>query len=130
MGQWQVGQKVIIARPSSRGTEVVERTISKIGRKWITAKGDWTEQRFDHEGRSEHRSGWGSRMWPDLEAYQAHVHRGQRWAVLYGLVRNQSRPPAHVTVEQIEVMVAMMAPAHASEESQDGQSRDPGTNTP
>lgn len=108
--QLTVGQKVIVTRPCNRGTEVVERTVSKIGRKWITVKGEWTEERFDLDGEGESTTGWRSRLWPDMATYEAHVHLVQRWAVLSGLFRQHGRPPEHITVDQIETMIGLMTP--------------------
>lgn len=116
MADWEyrVGQKVVISqyRGSRSGTDLYDGEVTKIGRKWITVKsGPWREERFDLDGRAEDQGGWAATLWPNREAYEADARRRRAWNMLHALVRQHNHPPAHLTTEQIEAMIAAVQPA-------------------
>lgn len=106
--QYAIGQKVLISSwRRGHGDDFRDGEVTKIGRKWITVKTrQWSEERFDLEGRSD--QGWGHppRLWPNREAYEADKLRRETWDKLHSFVRTHNHAPKHLSTEQIADMLA------------------------
>lgn len=71
---WKVGQAVVVADQRNRDVALLDRTITKIGRTWITVGEGWQEERFDFDGRGDRNFGHRPTLWASREAVRgAHI---------------------------------------------------------
>jgi hypothetical protein len=94
---WKVGQVVYI--------DGNEATITKIGRKWIYYKRDWTSNRFDVQtgfvdgGNFSQRR---SKVWASIDEYRNEIERQRMFVELRKIIPNYGPAPDHMTREMIE----------------------------
>lgn len=111
MGDWTLGQSVVVVSYRGRETIVEDGEITKVGRKWLTVKfSSWGDGRFDLSGRSDQNWGAPPKLYASREAYGNEQHRRQLWAELRNEVRDHQHPPAHLTAEQITAALEVLRP--------------------
>lgn len=93
--------------------EPFPRKVVKIGRKWGTLEG-WNGGRFElgeGEGPFEIDGGEYSspgNVWLSLEARERYLATHAAWERLGQLTTRGTRPPPHITAEQIDAIVAQL----------------------
>jgi hypothetical protein len=111
MHKYEVGQTVFVHywKNGGRQSNTADGVVTKVGRKWVTFKEGWAEDRFDMEtGRIDggHYTSPGD-VYPSREAYDEKVTKHRRWEHLAMLTRGN--PPKDMTRERIEAAIKILS---------------------
>ncbi len=115
MSAYKVGDTVFVVRYGYRAKDVPTThaaTVTKVGRKWITAKedGHYSEDRFDAASGWVDGRGYNSMacLYPDEQTYRDERARDDAWDAFMAATRAVREVPVHLTTEQIVAMTASL----------------------
>lgn len=109
--QFKVGQVVYIEERRQRNDVVLgARTITKIGRRWVTFKSDWQERRFDPETMRVDNEGYGygAEIWLSEAAFHEERAAGIAWDEIQKIARSWNGRPKHLTLADLSDILAKL----------------------
>lgn len=104
-----VGQTVLVQLPYRRTVEVVEREVTKVGRKWVSIGSLW---RFDPTDPYQQLDGYSNqscRVWFNRAEYEAWEREQTIESTFNRLTKKGFSAPKY-TVEQMTAVIAILDP--------------------